>query len=122
LDTILVKLRRASIRKAIVEVLVGLGRDDPRVFAPYLSDPRWYRVRNLVLVLSLLNNAEALEMIAGLVSHREERVRREVLGLLQRPTDPKVQSYLAKILRDESSGLRMRALVMLTREKTPLSS
>jgi HEAT repeat protein len=111
------RVEKLKIRKTIVEVLVELGRDDPAVFSPFLSDPRWYLVRNLVLVLSLLGTPVALEMIFGLISHKEARIRREVLGFLERSHDAKAKTYILKFFRDESSALRIRALQILARER-----
>ena len=111
------RVEKLKMRKVIIEVLVGLGGNDPQVFAPFLSDPRWFLVRNVVLVLSQLDTPVALEMIAGLISSKEPRIRKEVLGFLERSPDPKAKNYLLKFLRDESSALRIRALQILAREK-----
>lgn len=110
-------VQKLKLRKVIVEVLVDLGRENPAVFVPFLNDPRWYLVRNMVLVLSLLGTPVALQMIAGLISHKEQRVRREVLGFLERSGDLKAKSYLVKFLRDESGALRIRALQIMARER-----
>jgi HEAT repeat protein len=115
------RVEKLKMRKVIVEVLVELGRDKPQVFAPFLSDPRWYLVRNLVLVLSLLETPAALEMIVGLITHKEQRIRKEVLGFLERSPDAKAKTYILKYLRDESSALRIRALQILARERLPFA-
>ena len=111
------RVEKLKMRKVIIEALVELGRDNPAVFAPFLSDPRWYLVRNVVLVLSLLGTPVALEMIIKLISHKEPRIRREVLNFLERSQDMRAKSYLVKYLRDESSALRVRALQILARER-----
>lgn len=111
------RVEKLKVRKVIIEVLVDLGLDDPQVFAPFLSDARWYLVRNVVLVLSLMETDVALEMIVGLVSHKEARIRKEVLGFLERSADPKAKTYILRFLRDESSALRIKALQILAREK-----
>ncbi|QXE89770.1 HEAT repeat domain-containing protein [Geomonas subterranea] len=111
------RVEKLKVRKLIVEVLVELGREDPAVFEPFLNDPRWYLVRNVVLILSLIGTPAALKMILGLISHREPRIRREVLGFLERTADAKAKTYLLKYLRDESSALRVKALQVLTRER-----
>ncbi|MBU5635271.1 HEAT repeat domain-containing protein [Geomonas sp. Red69] len=115
------RVEKLKVRKLIVEVLVELGRGDPAVFEPFLSDPRWYLVRNVVLILSLIGTPAALKMILGLISHREPRIRREVLGFLERTSDAKAKTYLLKYLRDESSALRIKALQILTRERLPFA-
>lgn len=111
------RVEKLKMRKVIVEVLVDLGKRDPAVFAPYLNDPRWYLVRNVVLVLSMIGTPQALEMILKLISHKEARIRREVLGFLERSGDARAKTYLVKYLRDESSALRVKALGILAREK-----
>ena len=110
------RVEKLKTRKVIIEVLVELCRDHPELFAPFLSDPRWYLVRNVVLVLSLLDNPVALEMIVGLIPHNEARIRREVLGFLERSPDPKAKTYILKFFRDESRALRIRALQIMARE------
>ena len=111
------RVEKLKMRKAIIEVLVDLGRDNPTVFGPFLSDPRWYLVRNVVLVLSLIGSPAALELIVRLISHKEARIRREVLGFLERSGDIKAKSYIVKYLRDDSGTLRIKALQVLAREK-----
>jgi len=108
-------------RKVVIEVLIELGKDNPEVFAPFLSDPRWFLVRNVVMVLSLLGTPVALRMIVGLISHKEPRIRKEVLGFLERSADPKARAYIVKFLRDDSSALRIRALQILARERLPFA-
>jgi HEAT repeat protein len=115
------RVEKLKMRKLIVEVLVELGKDRPEVFEPFLSDPRWYLVRNVVLVLSLLGTPRSLQMIVGLVSHKEQRIRREVLGFLERSSDPKAKNYLLKYLRDDASALRIKALQSLARERLPFA-
>ena len=111
------RVEKLKTRKVIIEVLVKLGREDPAVFAPFLSDPRWYLVRNVVLVLALIGSPAALKMIIGLISHKEVRIRKEVLGYLERSPDPKAKPYLLKFLRDDSDALRIKALQLLARER-----
>lgn len=111
------RVEKLKARKVIVEVLVELGRENPAVFTPFLSDPRWYLVRNVVLVLSLLGTPVALEMIVQLISHKEPRIRKEVLGFLERSNDPKAKSYLVRFLRDDVGTLRVKALQVMGREK-----
>ena len=115
------RLETRRMRKVLIEVLIELARDNPEVLATFLADPRWYLVRNLVLVLSLLDHPAALKMIVGLISHREARIRKEVLSFLEHSKDPKAAPYLLKFLRDESSPLRIRTLQILARKRAPFA-
>ncbi|WP_026842447.1 HEAT repeat domain-containing protein [Citrifermentans bremense] len=115
------RVEKLKVRKVIIEVLVELGRENPAVFAPFLNDSRWYLVRNMVLVLSLVGTPVALDMIIKLIPHKEARIRREVLGYLERSGDLKAKAYIVKYLRDDSSALRIKALQVLAREKLPFA-
>lgn len=115
------RVETRQMRKVVVEVLIELGKENPEVFAPFLSDPRWYLVRNVVFVLSQIGTPVALKMVVGLITHKESRIRKEVLGFLERFADPKARTYLLKFLRDDASSLRIRALQILARERLPFA-
>ena len=111
------RVEKLKMRKVIIDVLIETGGDTPELFVPFLADPRWYLVRNMVLVLSRLGTPASLELIVGLVSHKEPRVRREVLNFLEQSRDLKAKPYLLRFFKDESSALRIRAAQILAREQ-----
>jgi HEAT repeat protein len=102
-----------KMRKVILQVLIEIGHDTPEIFLPYLSDPRWYVVRNMAFILARIASPGALDKVVTLISHREPRIRKEVLNYLERTPDPKAKNYLLKFLRDDSSAFRIRALQVL---------
>jgi hypothetical protein len=110
-------VEKMKMRKVILEVLCEIGRDTPEVFIPFLSDSRWYLVRNMVFILARIGGPEAFEPVVILSSHREPRVRREVLGYLERIPHPKAKTCLLKFLRDGSSVIRIKALQILAGTK-----
>ncbi|GFO69959.1 hypothetical protein GMLC_35380 [Geomonas limicola] len=111
------RIEKLKMRKVVIEVLIELGAPRPELFAPFLADPRWYLVRNVVLVLALIGGPKALKMIVGLSTHREARIRREVLNFLAQSPDPKARPYLLKFLRDDASALRVRALKIIAQQQ-----
>ncbi|GFO58484.1 hypothetical protein GMST_08090 [Geomonas silvestris] len=111
------RLEKLKMRKVVIEVLIELGGQRPELFAPFLADPRWYLVRNVALVLALIGGPTALKMIVGLISHREVRIRREVLNFLAQSPDPKARPYLLKFLRDDASALRVRVLKIIAQQR-----
>ena len=106
-------VEKMKMRKVILQVLIEIGHDSPEVFLPYLSDPRWYVVRNMAFILARIAHPGVLDKVVALISHREPRIRKEVLNYLERTPDPKAKNYLLKFLRDDSSALRIRALQVL---------
>ena len=110
---ILSQVEKMKARKTLLQALVEIGHDRPAAFYPFLSDPRWYVVRNMVFVLTRIRSSAALDHLVGLISHKEPAVRKEVLTYLEKASDPKAKTYLLKFLRDDSSTLRIRALQIL---------
>ncbi len=106
-------VEKMKMRKVIIQVLCEIGCDAPEVFIPYLSDSRWYLVRNIVFILTRIGSPATLDSLMALISHREVRIRKEVLGYLERVPDPKAKTCLLKFLRDDSSVIRIRALQIL---------
>ena len=106
-------VEKMKMRKAILDVLSEIGRDTPDAFFRFLSDKRWYLVRNMVYVLARIQNPKALEPVAKLIGHQEPRVRREVLQCLERMADPKAKTAIMRFLQDESSAVRIRAMQVL---------
>ncbi len=106
-------VEKMKMRKVIIQALIEIGHDTPEFFAPYLSDPRWYVVRNMAFILARIADPRSLEAVVKVLSHRELRVRKEVLNYLERTPDQKAKNYLLKFLRDDSSVLRIRALQVL---------
>ncbi|MBI1920570.1 MAG: HEAT repeat domain-containing protein [Geobacter sp.] len=106
-------VEKMKMRKALLDVLSEIGMETPEAFFPFMSDKRWYLVRNMVYVLARIRNPKALEPVARLVTHREPRVRREVLQCLERMSDPRAKTAIMRFLQDESSAIRIRAMQAL---------
>lgn len=110
---LLTAVEKMKARKVIIQALIEIGHDTPEVFFPMLSDQRWFVARNMVFILTRIGSSAALDHVVGLISHREPRIRREVLNYLEKIPDAKAKTYLLKFLRDESSAIRIRALQVL---------
>ncbi|HWI40581.1 MAG TPA: HEAT repeat domain-containing protein, partial [Verrucomicrobiae bacterium] len=110
---LLARLQSMKIRKATLGALVKLGRENPASFLPFLQDQRWFLVRNIIFILGQLGYAEGLDHVARLAAHPEQRVRKEVLGYLQRRSEPRARAVMMRFLQDENVNLRVRALQAL---------
>ncbi len=69
----------AARRRTLIDVLARVATRDPAPVVQRLDDPRWYVVRNLVLVLGKTGNSAAAGPIADLLNHEDHRVRVEAL-------------------------------------------
>jgi HEAT repeat protein len=70
-----------------------------------------------VFILGQLKNTALLDRVVVLITHREQRVRKEVLKYLIAVPDSKAKPYILKFLRDEASAIRIMALQMMGRAR-----
>jgi hypothetical protein len=98
-----------SARKCLLNVCTR-GEGTPAEFVtPYLEDPRWYVVRNMVYLLGSMGDREALTYIERTLSHPDERVRRESVRALQSIGGERAAELLMARLQDEASSVRVLA-------------
>ena len=110
-------VEKMKMRKVLIDTAVEIANEKPHILRSYLSDPRWYLVRNVVFILAQLKNSELLDQVVMLINHRDQRVRKEVLKYLFAVPEPKAKPYILKFLRDESSALKIMALQMMGRAR-----
>ncbi len=111
------KIQQMKMRKAIISALAETGKEAPRAFYPFLQDQRWYLVRNIVLILTLIGDRKCLSAIASLAGHPDPQVRKEVFSYLLKHPDPRARAALLRYLDDESEALRIRTLQVLAAAK-----
>lgn len=106
-------VEKMKMRKVLLATTTEIARENPHLFRAYLSDSRWYLVRNMVFMLAQLKNAVLLDQVVMLIGHRDQRVRKEVLKYLVAVPEPRAKPYILKFLRDESSAIRIMALQLM---------
>jgi len=67
------------LRRTMIDMLTIVARRDAEPIVRHLDDPRWYLVRNLVLVVGRSRKPELAEVLRPLAHHPDPRVRRETL-------------------------------------------
>lgn len=74
------KVRRA--RRLLAEAVTELCRNNPERLAPWLSDPRWYVVRNIIHILGWIGGPQIVGLLQTAARHPEPKVRHEVISAL----------------------------------------
>jgi hypothetical protein len=92
-------------RRLLVTAVVDACRQTPVLLDPWVSDQRWYVVRNIVYVLGQIGGKEAVELLSKAARHREERVRRQVVMALRGVALPEARATLMSMLTDSDSGI-----------------
>ena len=88
----------SRVRRSLTNMLAGAARAKPQALDPYLSDHRWFLVRNLTTALGRTANPEAMGSIRHVLTHSDHRVRMEAL----RST--------VRLLRDEATPVLIQGL------------
>lgn len=100
-------------RRTLVELLAPAVRHRPELLAAHLSDPRWYLVRNLALVLGRTGNPSAAHLVRQVAGHADHRVRVEVLRAVARLEGERALPFLVGGLADPDEPVRHVALHLL---------
>ncbi len=103
------------MRKTLCIALAGLARENPLAFGRHIADERWYLIRNIVHILGLSRNREAVPLIEKALKNPESRVRRECVKSLDSIGTEEVKKPLFLLLDDQDSLTRTAALKALKR-------
>jgi HEAT repeat protein len=82
LNLVLAESQNRRNRRVFAETIADMCRDNPERLAPWLSDPRWFVVRNVVHILGWIGGNSIVGLLQGAMRHSDPRVRQEVVAAL----------------------------------------
>ncbi len=115
-------LAECEVRKArylLCRAISVIIKNKPEELRPFLSDGRWYFVRNIVMILGMAGNPEAIPLLYQVVAHPEARVRREVARSLGRIGSPAGTRMLGELVNDPNKMVRMASLTSMRQIADP---
>ncbi|MDD5491074.1 MAG: HEAT repeat domain-containing protein [bacterium] len=95
-----------AVRRLLCQVISEVSKDNMEYLWEKLSDPDWHLVRNIVLILGLINDERSLGRLCELLGHENSRVRVEVIKSLGLSGNPRVFNYLLQGLHDRDVQVR----------------
>ncbi|MDR7520137.1 MAG: HEAT repeat domain-containing protein, partial [Armatimonadota bacterium] len=104
---------RAARRAMLCDLLVQVGRNHVDDLGAFITDARWYLVRNIANVLGRTRNPQAIPYLDRLAGHHEYRVRREVVDALASLGTEDAQARLVAFLDDPDERIRLRTVQSL---------
>jgi hypothetical protein len=104
------------VRKVVLDTLQLEGGVPGEHLWPLMKDSRWYVVRNAVQVATTCGEPELVTHLEPLVSHRDERVRREVVRSLGILGQARCLPLLENALADGDSTVRILAVRGVVRQ------
>ncbi len=104
-------------RIALLDLLKEFGKNQLAMLGEYLSDDRWYLVRNIVNVLGESKGDQAIIFLQKAADHKNAKIRQEVAKGLITIGGRKAASILARFLKDRDEGVQGMAIHGLTEIK-----
>lgn len=99
-----------AARKAMVELISGLAKDNIEELGLRVADRRWYFVRNVVAILGATRDPRALPFLERTLRHGDNRVRRETIRSAAGIRDARSDAMLIAALGDdEASNVQLAA-------------
>lgn len=108
-----------EIRKPFLGFLAAHKRAAVPALLKRLSDPSWYLVRNVLLILGEIADPATIAAIAPALKHAEPRVRRDAAAALGKIGGPRAFALLRECLADpEVHEVALRSLAAIDRRRT----
>lgn len=79
---VLSESQQKTTRLALAQAIATRCHDNPERLAPWMSDARWYVVRNIVHILGWIGGPDIVGLLATALKHPDARVREQVVGAL----------------------------------------
>jgi hypothetical protein len=100
-------------RYVLCRALSIIANKEPERIRRHMSDPRWYVVRNMVLILGMIGTPAVIPILKTVASHPESRVRKEVARWLGRIGGESGLSVLSDLSNDEQKPVRLAAIASI---------
>ncbi|HEX4836675.1 MAG TPA: HEAT repeat domain-containing protein [bacterium] len=104
---------RPRMRDLLCDLLARLGPEHADSLGAFVTDNRWYLVRNIADVLGRMRSPQAVPHLARLVGHADSRVRMEAVNALAGIGTEAAQAQICAFLKDPEPPVRLRALSSL---------
>jgi HEAT repeat protein len=103
----------APNRKLLTEILVRSGPVALPIINQYLSDERWFVVRNAITILGDIRSQESLAELTLLLQHDEIRIRRETIRALTKIGGKRAIKNLLQTAVSDDQELQRQAILSL---------
>jgi hypothetical protein len=96
-------------RRILIGALSVTGRLNIHAIGRFITDDRWYVVRNTAMILGNIGSAEAISYLERAVGHEDSRVRKTVTKSLGSSGSSNILHHIVNALRDSNVHVRIAA-------------
>ncbi|HTM56849.1 MAG TPA: HEAT repeat domain-containing protein [Candidatus Udaeobacter sp.] len=119
LNLVLADSQNRRNRRLLAEAIADLCRKNPERLAPWLADPRWFVVRNVVHILGWIGGDQILGLLQGALRHPDPRVRQEAIASLGQVDLRLARPVLVRMLDGADSRMMSAVLHQLSASRDP---
>ncbi|HEU5360622.1 MAG TPA: HEAT repeat domain-containing protein, partial [Candidatus Deferrimicrobiaceae bacterium] len=105
------------VRKAIVDIIVKIGRPGIPTMLDNMNDSRWYVVRNLVTILGSLGIEDLAPHVATALAHPDLRVKKEAIKALSKLAHPSAVTSLGEMCFFPEETVALMATAAMAQKK-----
>jgi hypothetical protein len=114
LNLVLAESQSRATRRLLAEAIAERCKDNPERLAPWVADPRWYVVRNVVHILGWIGTPQIVGLLQTALRNPDPRVKQEVVAALGQ-VDPRLaRPLLLRLLDGADSRMLQAALHQLS--------
>jgi HEAT repeat protein len=106
-------------RQLVAEAIAVRVQENPARLSPWINDPRWFVVRNVVHILGWIGGASVVPLLQAAARYPDTRVLTEVVGALQGVELRLARPVLIKALETSDSRLFCQVLQQLSGARDP---
>lgn len=122
LTLVLSESQERATRLALAQSLASRCRENPERLAPWLTDGRWYVVRNIVHILGWIGGRDVVNLLGTALRHPDARVREQAIGALTNLELALARLLLVKALERAPTTLFCQILHQLSGERDPATA
>jgi len=108
-----------SLRRFLIDRMLGFGDMARPALVERLTDPRWYVLRNIIVILRTLAPGQEADNLRPLLKNSNLKVRYEVVKSLLLAGDPTAQRQLLRDLDSDDLETRLAAISLADKTSTP---
>ncbi|HTO91653.1 MAG TPA: HEAT repeat domain-containing protein [Candidatus Sulfotelmatobacter sp.] len=111
---VLAESQNRLVRRLLAEAIAERCKDNPERLAPWIADPRWFVVRNVVHILGWIGSPAIVGLLQSALRNPDPRVKQEVVAALGQ-VDPRLaRPLLLRMIDGADSRLLLAALHQLS--------
>jgi HEAT repeat protein len=117
---VLAESQQKRVRLPLSRTIAELVRDNPERILHWMSDERWYVVRNVVHILGWIGGDAVVGYLRAVNAHAEPRVRREIVAALSDASPANARPILLSMLAGAESRVFTTVLHQLALDADPV--